>query len=289
MTDMSPATETKYEVLLERLGRLDSVLVAYSGGTDSAFLAHSAYKALGIRMRAVLADSASLARSHFRDAVNFARENGIPLDIIRTHELEIQDYVRNDASRCFHCKHELFDEMERKRAQLGFVHLAFGMNADDHQEYRPGHAAAEEFRVIAPLAEAGLTKTEIREIAQHEGLRIWDKPASACLSSRIEYGRPVTIEALARVEAGEEILRELGFQQFRVRHHGELVRIEISTDEMPLALSAGMVKRFTQRFKTLGFLYVTLDCEGYRSGSMNAVLPVGAIQPASVSQHRKAE
>ena len=224
-------------------------------------------------MLAVIADSASLARTQLDDALAFAREQGIPLEIITTQELERPEYTRNDGARCFHCKDELFAAMEELRAARGFGTIAYGVNADDQIDFRPGQQAARQHKVAAPLLDAGLTKQEIRELARRAGLRIWDKPASACLSSRIEYGRPVTREALAMVEQGEDAIRALGFLQFRVRHHGDIVRIEIAREELERALSPAMAAEFTRIFKALGFKFVTLDLEGFRSGSMNALLP----------------
>ncbi len=275
---MTASLEQKDQALRARLSALGTVLVAYSGGTDSAFLAWAAHQALGPRMLAVLADSASLPRHELRNAVSFVEETQIPLKIVATEELTRPEYVRNDAARCFHCKDELFSVMEKERSELGFQNIAYGMNVDDCGDFRPGQRAAQLHNVVAPLAEAGLTKIEIRELARRAGLHLWDKPASACLSSRIEYGRPVTREALSAVEAGEMALRDLGFRQFRVRHHGNLVRIEIASEESNLAFTPEMARQLVPIFKKLGFEYVTLDCEGYRSGSMNAVLRIGAIE-----------
>jgi pyridinium-3,5-biscarboxylic acid mononucleotide sulfurtransferase len=262
---------TALDAKIRTLGRS---LVAYSGGVDSAFLAWVTHQALGSDMLAVIADSPSLARTHLEDAIAFVREQDIPLEIITTSELDRAEYVRNDASRCFHCKDELFTVMESFRVARGFDSIAYGVNVDDQGDFRPGQIAARKHHVAAPLLEAGLTKQEIRELAHSAGLRVWDKPASACLSSRIEYGRAVTREALSRVEQGEDALRDLGFRQFRVRHHGEIVRIEIARDEMPRALSPAMAAEFSCIFKALGFKFVTLDLEGFRSGSMNSLLPV---------------
>lgn len=269
--------EAKRSAIDAQLNGLGRLLVAYSGGVDSAFLAWAAYQALGDRMLAVIADSASLARTHLQDAIAFASEQGIPLEVIATEELDRPEYIRNDSSRCFHCKDELFTVMEGYRSAHGFDSIAYGVNVDDQGDFRPGQAAAKQHKVSAPLLEAGLTKQEIRELARAAGLRIWDKPASACLSSRIEYGRPVTREALSVVEQGEDALRILGFRQFRVRHHGEIVRIEIAREELVRALTPEMATEFTRIFKTLGFKFVTLDLEGFRSGSMNALLPVAEI------------
>jgi len=269
-----PATTvSKREALDARIRTSGRTLVAYSGGVDSAFLAWSAYKVLGADMLAVIADSPSLARTHLAEATAFALEQRIPLEVISTSELERAEYVRNDASRCFHCKDELFTVMETFRAAHGFDAIAYGVNVDDQGDFRPGQTAARQHRVAAPLLEAGLTKQEIRELAHDANLRLWDKPASACLSSRIEYGRPVTREALGTVEQGEDAIRALGFRQFRVRHHGEIVRIEIANNELPHALSSEMAAEFTRIFKALGFKFVTLDLEGFRSGSMNSLLP----------------
>jgi uncharacterized protein len=270
--------ERKERVLRARLASLDGLLIAYSGGTDSAFLAWTAHEVLGERMLAILADSPSLPRRELKLALEFAEHWNIPLKVIATEEMEREEYTRNDASRCFHCKDELFTLMERQRAELGFRHIAYGKNLDDQGDFRPGQRAAEEHRVLSPLAEAALTKQEIRSLSRRAGLDVWNKPAAACLSSRIEYGRPVTREALAAIEAGEEALKSLGFAQARVRHHGEIVRIEIARDELSRAFAPEMAAQLVPIFKKLGFKYVTLDCEGYRSGSMNAVLPIEQIR-----------
>jgi pyridinium-3,5-biscarboxylic acid mononucleotide sulfurtransferase len=267
----------KRAALYRQLRSLGRTLVAYSGGTDSAFLAWASYQAQGKEMLAVIADSPSLARSQLADAIAFTREQSIPLEIIHTEELDRQEYVRNDSSRCFHCKDELFTVMESFGSAHGFETIAYGVNLDDKSDFRPGQVAASQHRVAAPLLDAGLSKEEIRTLAHEAGLRIWDKPASACLSSRIEYGRPVTTEALTAVEQGEEALRRLGFRQFRVRHHGDIARIEIAREEMPRALTPEMAIKFTQIFKALGFKFVTLDLEGFRSGSMNSLLPAEQI------------
>ena len=252
-------------------------LIAYSGGVDSAFLAWAAYQALGSKMTAVIADSPSLARAQLADAIAFANEQGIPLQVISTNELERPEYIRNDGSRCYHCKDELFTIMEEFRKGHGFDSIAYGVNVDDQGDFRPGQTAASRRGIAAPLLEVGLTKAEIRQLARDAGLRVWDKPASACLSSRIEYGRPVTREALSVVEQGEDALRTLGFRQFRVRHHGDIVRIEISREELDRALTTAMAAEFTRIFKGLNFKFVTLDLEGFRSGSMNSLLPVKEI------------
>src|SRR5271167_3859673 len=237
---MLAATElaSKRAALDAEIRTLGRTLVAYSGGVDSAFLAWAARQVLGADMLAIIADSPSLARAHLAEATAFAREQDIPLEIVATSELERAEYVRNDGSRCFHCKDELFTEMEAFRATRGFDSIAYGVNVDDQGDFRPGQIAASQHHVAAPLLDAGLTKQEIRELARDANLRVWDKPASACLSSRIEYGRPVTREALGTVEQGEDAIRGFGFRQFRVRHHGEIVRIEIARDELPRALNS---------------------------------------------------
>lgn len=264
---------SKRATLDARLRTRGRTLVAYSGGVDSTFLAWAAHQALGADMLAVIADSASLARTHLADAIAFAGEQGIPMEVIATEELDHPEYVRNDASRCFHCKDELFNVMEDFRRDRGFDAIVYGVNVDDQGDFRPGQAAATQHHVAAPLLEAGLTKQDVRQLARDAGLRVWDKPASACLSSRIEYGRPVTRQVLSVVEQGEDALRALGFRQFRVRHHGDIVRIEIAGEEMARALTPEMAATFTAIFKRLGFKFVTLDLEGFRSGSMNALLP----------------
>jgi uncharacterized protein len=267
----------KLHALEARLAELDRVMVAYSGGVDSAFLAGTAYRVLGERMLAVLADSPSLARRDMEQACEFARSLGMPLQVIATDELERPEYARNDANRCFHCKDELFAVMEALGSKLSFTRIAYGMNADDTRDFRPGQRAAEQHEVLAPLAEAGLTKLEVRALAKAAGYPLWDRPAAPCLSSRVEYGRTVTREVLEQVEKGEEGLRQLGFRELRVRHHGELARVELARTELPRALTMEMLDAITAALKQAGFKYVTLDCAGFRSGSMNAVLPAEVL------------
>jgi uncharacterized protein len=267
----------KLHTLEARLEQLGSLMVAYSGGVDSAFLAATAHRVLGDRMLAVLADSPSLARRDLEQARDFANALKMPLHVVATEELERPEYARNDANRCFHCKDELFATMEALGAKLGFARIAYGMNADDTRDYRPGQRAAEEHAVLAPLAEAGLTKQEVRALAKAAGYALWDRPAAPCLSSRVEYGRAVTREVLQQVEKAEESLRQLGFRELRVRHHGELARVEIARAELPRALVMEMLDSISKALKEAGFQYVTLDCTGFRSGSMNAILPAEVL------------
>jgi pyridinium-3,5-biscarboxylic acid mononucleotide sulfurtransferase len=254
-----PATtnelESKSALLRASLSELGRVLVAYSGGVDSAYLAWAAHDVLADRMLAIIADSPSLARTQLDDAIAFATEQSIPLEVVPTSELDRPEYVRNDSQRCFFCKDELFTLMENLRRARRFDAIAYGVNLNDQGDFRPGQRAAANHHVVAPLLEAKLTKEEIRSLARQAGLRIWDKPASACL------------------EKGEDAVRALGFRQFRVRHHGEIVRIEIAREELARALDPAMAVQFTAIFKGLGFNFVTLDLEGFRSGSMNVLLP----------------
>jgi pyridinium-3,5-biscarboxylic acid mononucleotide sulfurtransferase len=273
----SSAAATKLLALEHRLRQLGSLMVAYSGGVDSAFLAAVAHRVLGDRMLAVLADSPSLARRDMDQASSFAETQSIPLRIIQTEELDNPEYQRNDANRCFHCKTELFEGMKKLGAELGFANIAYGMNADDRRDYRPGQRAAENHEVLAPLADVNLTKQEIRSLAKDAGYTLWDRPAAPCLSSRVEYGRTVTREVLEQIERGEESLRHLGFREFRVRHHGDIARVEISRSEMPRAMTMEMMDTISAELRKAGFKYVTMDCTGFRSGSLNAVLPAEVL------------
>ena len=275
--EIHPDTQSRLHALEAQLGQLGRVMVAYSGGVDSAFLAATAHRVLGAHMLAVLADSPSLARRDMQEALVFAQSIGMPVRVIQTEELDKPEYQRNDADRCFHCKTELFDGMQALGAKLGYTHIAYGMNADDTRDFRPGQRAAQEHDVLAPLADAGLTKLEVRALAKEAGYSLWDRPAAPCLSSRVEYGRAVTREVLQQVEQAEDSLRQLGFREFRVRHHGDLARVEIARAEMPKALSMEMLDAITAALRSAGFQYVTFDCAGFRSGSLNAVLPAEVL------------
>jgi uncharacterized protein len=266
------ALDAKREKLYSILRSMGRAIVAYSGGTDSAYLAWAAHQVLGVEAIAITADSASIPESHKRDAEEFVRRFGIPHEYIETHEFENPDYLKNDRNRCFHCKDELFTRLDEVGRSRDIPHIIYGVNQDDLGDYRPGQSAAKTHQVKAPLVEAGLTKAEIRELSRLAGLPTWDRPASACLSSRIPYGTPVTIQNIKTVEKGEEEIKALGFRQFRVRFHDELVRIEIAKDELARALTPEMAAQFTGIFKKLGFKYVALDLEGYRQGSLNEVL-----------------
>lgn len=272
MHAMAEELDDKDSALENRIRSLGDLMVAYSGGVDSAFLAWKAHQVLSSSMLAVIADSPSLPRKHFEDALRFAEANKIPTKVLATSELQNAEYAKNDQLRCFHCKNELFTVMEAAKTELGYRHIAYGMNVDDRGDFRPGQTAARQHGVLAPLAEVGLTKADIRSLARRAGLSVWDKPASACLSSRIAYGIPVNRETLARVEQAEEYLRSLGLRQFRVRDHGDLARIEVAKDEMEAILVPAQLKSISKALKATGFTYVAIDCEGYRSGSMNAVL-----------------
>jgi uncharacterized protein len=264
--------EQKERQLFDALEQMGSVIVAYSGGADSAYLAWAANRVLGDRAVAITADSASLPESHKGDAEAFAREHGIRHEYMATHEFDNPDYVANNSDRCFHCKNELFTRLDEVARERSIAHVVYGVNVDDLGDFRPGQGAAKLHGVKAPLVDAGLTKAEIRALSKRAGLATWDRPASACLSSRIPYGTPVTIQNVKTVDRGEEAIRALGFRQFRVRFHGDIVRIEVAPEELDRAMTLDMARRFTAIFKPLGFHYVTLDLEGYRQGSLNAVL-----------------
>lgn len=264
--------EEKERQLLAKLSEIPSLIIALSGGADSAYLAWAAQRALGHRALSVTALSPSYS-AHDRNIVEeFVRTQNIHHQFVETHEMENPAYRANAADRCFFCKDELFSVLDKLAQERGFTATAYGVNADDTLDFRPGHRAANEHRVLAPLLDVGLRKSEIRGLSQRAGLPTWDRPASACLASRVPYGTQVTPERLSLVERGEAALRELGFRQFRVRLHDNLARVEIAPDEMPRALSAEMAAAIAKALKAAGFAYVSLDLEGYRQGSLNETL-----------------
>ncbi len=273
----------KQEHLISLLRDMQRVLIAYSGGTDSAYLAWAAKVALGDNAVAITADSPSIPASHKRDAIQFAENHGIRHEMIPTNEFDNPEYVANNPDRCFHCKDELFRVMDQIAKDRGFEHIIYGVNTDDLGDYRPGQNAAKIYHVKSPLVEATLSKVEIRELSLLANLETWDRPAAACLSSRIPYGTEVTPERIQVVEKGEEAVKALGFRQFRVRYHDNLIRIEIAPEELESALNLRCAQALTKIFKDMGFHYVTLDLEGYRQGSLNSVLTdvrSGNLDPA---------
>lgn len=262
----------KQASLFSALGRLDSVLVALSGGTDSAYLAWAAHTTLQERAIAVTALSSSFSTYDREQVESFVRATGLRHEFIETCEFENPLYVANNPDRCYHCKDELFDQMESLARDRGVGAIAYGINADDTHDFRPGHRAAQEHRILTPLLDARLTKSEIRELSRLAGLPTWDRPASACLSSRVPFGTQVTAEILGKIERAESVLRLLGFRQSRVRVHGEVARIELAPDELGKGLAPEMAQQMSARLKELGFAFVTLDLEGYRQGSLNSLL-----------------
>jgi len=270
------SAEEKQHLLLARLAEIPSLIVALSGGADSAYLAWAAHKALGDQALSVTALSPSYS-AHDRTIVEeFVSKLGVRHEFIETHEMDNSAYRANAADRCYFCKDELFSVLDELAQARGFVAVAYGVNADDTLDFRPGHRAAKEHQVLAPLLNVGLAKAAIRLLSQRAGLPTWDRPASACLASRLPYGTEVTSERLGLVERGEAALRALGFRQFRVRLHDRLARVEISPEEMPRALAPEMAAAMADRLKAAGFVYVALDLEGYRQGSLNETLsPLG--------------
>src|SRR6201987_1695189 len=258
--------------LLARLAELPSLAIAVSGGADSAYLAWAAHRALGTRALSVTAISPSYSAYDRAELEKFIAHTGVRHEFVATHEMENPAYRANAGDRCYYCKDELFDVLDELAKKRGFEALGYGVNADDSNDFRPGHRAAAEHRVLAPLLEANMNKAEIRVLSRRAGLPTWDRPASACLSSRLPYGTEVTPERLTLIESGEAILRELGFRQFRVRLHDKLARIEIAPEELPRAMTPEMGATISRRFKAAGFLYVALDLEGYRQGSLNTAL-----------------
>jgi uncharacterized protein len=267
-----PSVDEKERQLLANLAALPSVIVALSGGADSAYLAWAAQKALGKRALSMTALSPSYS-THDRDIVeDFVRSHSIHHEFVETHEMENPAYRANAADRCFHCKDELFTVLDAIALERGFNATAYGVNADDTLDFRPGHRAAKEHRVLAPLLDVGMRKSELRELSQRANLPTWNRPASACLASRVPYGTEVTPERLGLIERGEAALRDLGFQQFRVRLHDKLARVEVAPEEMPRAFTSEMAAEISTRLKAVGFSYVALDLEGYRQGSLNEAL-----------------
>lgn len=275
---MTDTLAIKEQALHDILAQLDSVIVAFSGGADSAFLAHAAHQVLGERALAVTADSASYPEAHRQLALRVAAEFSIPHEVIHTDELDRAEYRANPANRCYFCKDELYSHLAALAATRGFAHVVDGSNADDRGDYRPGRQAAREHGVRSPLDESELTKDEIRLLSREAGLPTWDVPASACLSSRIPYGSEVTEAKLRQIEAAEEVLRALGFRIFRVRHHEALARLELAKDEMPRALEPAVSDRLTRELRALGYQHVTIDLQGYRLGSLNEALRLRPVQ-----------
>jgi uncharacterized protein len=271
--DMSDARAKQAE-LLARLGRAGTLVVAYSGGVDSAYLAWAAHCALGPRAVAVTALSPSYPRSHRELAERTAREVGFRHEWIESHEHENPDYARNAPDRCYFCKTELFELLEGLREERGLEAVAYGINLDDTGDFRPGHRAAEEHRVLSPLLDARLGKLEIRALSAAAGLSAAELPASACLSSRVPYGMEVTPAKLAQIDRAEDALRALGYRQLRVRHHGDLARVELARDEMPRALTPEALREISRSLHDAGFRWVSLDVDGYRTGSANEVLQI---------------
>lgn len=273
--NLEAALEAKTQFLRRTIGGLESAVVAYSGGVDSTLLAKVTYDLLGAEALAVTAVSPSLAQAERDDAARFAAQIGIRHEFIETRELDNPDYRANDSSRCFHCKAELFDRLREFVAEREVQHMLYGPVVDDLGDFRPGMAASRERGARAPLVEAGLRKAEVRELSRRLGLPSWDKPAVACLSSRVAYGSEVTVEKLGQIEAGEALLRAEGFRELRVRHHGSIARIEVPESELArFTQDSERRQRIIGGLKSLGFTYVTLDLQGFRSGAMNEALPV---------------
>jgi len=266
----------KEQVLFAKLGEHESMLIALSGGTDSAYLAWAAHRVLGKRALSVTALSPSYSAYDREQLEKFLEATAIRHEFVETHEMEKEAYRANNADRCYFCKDELFAAMDQIAAERNFAATAYGVNADDTFDFRPGHRAAKEHRVLTPLLDAKLYKAEIRHLSERAGLPSWDRPASACLASRLPYGTEVTPERLSLVERGEAALRGLGFRQFRVRLHDKLARIELAPDELPRALSPEMAAAMANSLKEAGFTYVALDLEGYRQGSLNESLKKSA-------------
>ncbi len=279
-----PVTEymsviAKEERLRELFRGLESVIVAYSGGVDSSYVAYVANAELGTRAVCITGQSASLPSYQNEEIDRVVKNFGFNHEVINTDELQLPGYRANNGDRCFFCKDELYGKLESVARSRGIEYIVDGSTVDDLDDYRPGRQAAKQHAVRSPLIEVGLNKNEVRELSRRATLPTWDKPASPCLSSRIAYGTTVTIERLQNVDRGEEILREFGFREFRVRHHDTLVRLEISPAEMDRVLQKDVIDQLAARFRELGFKYVTLDLHGFRSGSMNEALPITINRP----------
>jgi uncharacterized protein len=275
---VSDALQAKEDALHDLLSQLGSAIVAFSGGADSAYLAHAAYQVLGARALAVTAESASYPDAHRQLALRVAREFAIPHEVIRTAEMQRPEYRANPANRCYFCKDELYAHLVTLARDRGFAAVLDGSNADDRGDYRPGRQAAREHGIRSPLDEVELSKDDIRLLSRAAGLPTWDVPASACLSSRIPYGSEVTEEKLRMIEAAENVLREVGFRVFRVRHHETVARLEIAKDEMARALEPSIAEHLTRELRALGYQHVTVDLQGYRLGSLNEALRLRPVQ-----------
>jgi len=289
MASPSPDLVGKELALLERLAGAGRVIVAFSGGVDSSYLAWAAHRALGRDALAVTAVSPSYPAAHREVAERVVAENGLAHRFVDTSEMAREGYRRNQADRCYFCKTELFEVLDQVAGEAGFDAVAYGINTDDRRDFRPGHRAASEHGVLSPLVDAGLGKQDIRDLSRAAGLPTADLPASACLSSRLVYGLEVTPERLAQVEQGEAALHALGFRQVRLRHHGFLARVEVSPDELPRALDPEMADAIARAIKPLGFRWVSLDLEGYRTGSLNAALSATERAGADISERAGAE
>src|SRR5215471_2634728 len=264
--------ETKEQYLRNLLAGLDSCIVAFSGGVDSSYLAVVANQVLGDRALAVTAESPSYPSNQRNVALDIVRQFGLRHEMIPSNEMDDPDYVANPANRCYFCKHELYTKLQAMAETRGLRYVLDGNNLDDTRDYRPGRQAGRELEIRSPLIEASLRKDEIRELSRRLAIPTWNQPASACLSSRIPYGSAVTVEKLRMIDQGEEVMRSLGFSQTRVRHHGDIVRIEIAREEMPRALTVETFDLLSREFKRIGFRFVAVDVDGYRTGALNEVL-----------------